>query len=67
MIQATHFSHYDYSYEVAELFYQDCLKFWKGDKEAALRDVALLKNNPFSPNGILLDRQAVIDFVNKNI
>ena len=56
---------YEKSLVIAEIFYISCLEFWKGDSDLALRDTALLKTNPFSPNGDPLSREAIIDYVNK--
>lgn len=55
---------YEKSKEIVKYFYEDCLKFHKGCEDSALSDVALIKCNPFTPIPEVLNRQAVIDFVN---
>lgn len=55
---------YEETILIVERFYNECLRFWKGDKDNALADVALLKHDPNIPNGDMLNREAVIAFVN---
>lgn len=59
--------------KIIEQFYKDCLKFWKNEKKhhqdryknqidpikLAIRDVLLLKSNPYVPSYQALDSQTV--------
>lgn len=51
-------------YAILEQFYQDCLNFWNGDKEKALRDVQNITTNPFIPhNSPMLDKEIKALFI----
>ena len=55
------------TYEILSRFYIDCLKFWNKEvnergfatdlkiEELAIKDIENIKNNPYSPNGKVLD------------
>lgn len=58
---------YEETIIIAENFYESCLRFWKGDKENALKDVARLTYDPTIPTGDKLNQQALIDFVNERL
>lgn len=62
---------------ILERFYSDCIAFWKREKESnyerynfeidikkqALKDIAALTSNPYSPNGKLLSLAAKEQFI----
>jgi hypothetical protein len=62
---------YKTSYDILNRFYEDCLRFWQREggykdysvKELALQDVSRAENDPYSPQGEPLDKQAKQDFL----
>lgn len=58
---------YNETIEICKDFYSDCLRFWQREQHPqaeikAIKDVERLTTNPFSPNGELLNQDAVKDF-----
>lgn len=63
--------------EIANAFFQDTLNFWKLEKlnrsdryefeidpvKMAIKETKSLTNNPYSPNGEMLDRIALVEWV----
>jgi hypothetical protein len=60
---------YQETTEILKSFYSECLRFWKRENvenaaEYALKDLANIKCDPYSPNGETLDKKAITDFIN---